>query len=603
MTRPRVGECAGSEVQRDGPLGRSQDHESESIVMGTSDEDLPASARDPCRSVELQRKRQTGDPDSSLPADVQRCLCELQVSRIELQVQNEELRASRQSLEESRNRYADLYDGAPLGYVTLDGDGWIREANLTAAAMFHSDRAALVGRRLSSYIAAEDEPLLQHHLRRCISEAGQVSTELHLKGPQGAMTSVQLRSVVAEEAAGRRVYRTAIMDITDRMEVERALKSLNETLEDRIAERTAELGQRAGQLRALAAELSQTEQRERRQLAHLLHDELQQLLVASRMHLGHVRRCLRDKELVKMVGQVDGLLDQAITESRSLVAQLSPTVLYERGLAAGLEWLAGQSQEKYDLAVEVEADRGAEPAEEATLVFLFQAVRELLLNVAKHAQAEHAWVRVSRTEDRHLRIEVRDDGVGFDVAEPTGPTADGGFGMFSIRERLELLGGRLEIASSPGQGTQVTIFVPLGEEVAPPASAAPPAARLRVLLADDHPIVLKGLAEALAECPEIEVVGQAADGQQAVALARETRPDVVLMDIMMPGMSGIEATHQILEFLPQTRIIGLSAHEEDETAAAMVTAGAVAYLRKDLRADILTATILAQSPSGRQNGS
>ena len=136
----------------------------------------------------------------------------------------------------------------------------------------------------------------------------------------------------------------------------------------------------------MAIELTQAEQRERRRLAQVLHDHLQQLLVAARMKVGLLRRRVPDDQLGQTIGQLDDLLNETINESRSLATQLCPPVLYEYGLAAALEWLGRQTHEKYALVVEVEADPAAEPAEETTRAFLFQAVGELLLNAAKHAQ-------------------------------------------------------------------------------------------------------------------------------------------------------------------------------------------------------------------------
>lgn len=266
----------------------------------------------------------------------------------------------------------------------------------------------------------------------------------------------------------------------ERKRAEEALRLAHDHLELRVQERTAELAERAEQLRALAVEITQTEQRERRRLAEVLHDHLQQLLVAARMKVGLLRHRVQDVQLGQTIDQLDDLLNETISESRSLAVQLYPPVLYNRGLAAGLEWLAGQTHEKFDLAVEVQADPAAEPSDETTRAFLFQAAGELLLNAAKHAQARRVQIRMTRVVGQPSRlppgagetpapqgpeqvcIEVCDDGVGFDPAQIARKTG-GGFGMFSIRQRLEVFGGHLEVLSSPGQGTHVTIRAPLGK--------------------------------------------------------------------------------------------------------------------------------------------
>jgi len=211
---------------------------------------------------------------------------------------------------------------------------------------------------------------------------------------------------------------------------------------------------------------------------------------------------------------------------------------------------------------------------------------------------------------------VADRGVGFASTALADQGMPGGFGLFSIRERLELLGGQLNVETGPRQGTRVVIEIPRGRlsSAAAPMGTMEGAAfafhareektradrseKVRVVLADDHAIVRQGLAGLLRDQGSIEVVGEAADGRQAVEIALETRPDVVLMDVTMPNLNGIEATRRILCALPDTRVIGLSMHEAADMATAMHKAGAVAYLRKDTDTDVLVSTILSTPRSG-----
>jgi PAS domain S-box-containing protein len=410
---------------------------------------------------------------------------------------------------------------------------------------------------------------------------------------------------------------TLMKTVSDQVTIALQRTRLLESLERRVAERTAVAEQRAKQLRALAAELVQTEQRERRQLAQVLHDHLQQLLVSARMKTSRLRRRLVDEELTRFADEIDQLIDDSLTASRSLTVELSPPILYEAGLRGGLEWLSREMNDKHAIDIEVQADPAAEPTDEASRLFLFQATRELLFNVAKHARAERAQVRLAKTDNQEILIEVRDQGVGM---RPEGLEAGigttHGFGLFSVRERLTLLGGRTEIESAPGQGTRIAIILPCAP--APPAvpdrpppvlqadaphelaparqkrrSSRAKSQQLRILLADDHPIVRKGMVDLLRDRPEFEVVGEASNGYKAVELARQTHPDVILMDVTMPGLSGVEATRRITAELPGVRVIGLSMHEGDDMARAMREAGAVAYIRKGQDADTLVATIVA----------
>lgn len=244
-----------------------------------------------------------------------------------------------------------------------------------------------------------------------------------------------------------------------RQQAEQTLKDLNETLERRVAERTAEAEHRATQLRAMAAELSQTEERERRRLAQMLHDDLQQLLAATKFHAGALQRRLDSDALRQQLAEVIDLLDQSIKISRSLTIELSPPILYDAGLPAALNWLARWMQSKHGLLVEVNSDEAANPEAEEVKIFLFQSARELLFNVAKHAQTNQAWVALTRREDGQVELVVRDKGNGFDLSHQRGLTRSG-FGLFSIHERIELLGGHIEIQSTPGVGTQITLLAP-----------------------------------------------------------------------------------------------------------------------------------------------
>jgi CheY-like chemotaxis protein len=249
----------------------------------------------------------------------------------------------------------------------------------------------------------------------------------------------------------------------------------------------------------------------------------------------------------------------------------------------------------HGLEVEVSVEEPAVCLQEDVMILVFQAVRELLFNVTKHAGVSTASMGVCRAGDQ-IRITVVDKGAGFDPATLRGDIhLNGGFGLFNVRERLSHLGGCMEIDSAPGRGSRFTLAVPIGAPAAPPPAevreadrrpgpAAPaPAAgvgKIRVLLADDHAVTRQGLARLLREEPDIEVVAEAADGQAAIDLTRELLPHVVVMDVIMPGMPGIEATRRIHADHPDVKIIALSMFEESEQGANLRKAGAVDYLTK-----------------------
>lgn len=242
---------------------------------------------------------------------------------------------------------------------------------------------------------------------------------------------------------------------------EKNLRMLNETLELRVAERAAVAEQRAHQLESLAAALADAEQQERRRLAQVLHDDTQQLLVAARMAAARLRHPSLEPSRNDALAHIDHLLQQALDSTRSLTMQLCPPILTEEGLAAALVWLAGEMHEKHALNVEIEADEGVELRARALSVPMYNAIRELLFNIVKHAGTDRARVFLSCTEEGEMKAVVEDGGRGFDVqAMNEDDTPATGFGLYSVQKRMELEGGSLRIESEPGEGTRVTILIP-----------------------------------------------------------------------------------------------------------------------------------------------
>ncbi len=223
-----------------------------------------------------------------------------------------------------------------------------------------------------------------------------------------------------------------------------------------------ELLDRQERLKSLASELSLTEERERHRLATDLHDQIGQSLVLSKIKLDLLRKSAADGELTGALEEVCSYLAQVIQDTRTLTFDLSSPILYEMGFeAATSEWLTDEINIKHGIATEFYDDKQAKPLDDDIRTLLFRNVRELLMNVVKHAKAQKIKVSIRRAGE-HVKVFVEDDGVGFDPVEVRVKAAKKAkFGLFSIRERLEQLGGHIEIESSPGKGCSITMTAPL----------------------------------------------------------------------------------------------------------------------------------------------
>jgi PAS domain S-box-containing protein len=445
-------------------------------------------------------------------------------------------------------------------------------------------------------IAPEDLPLQQAARGKEIRDY-----KMDLVFQDGTVKSILGQAMPLKNQEGKPQGGVAVLlDITAIKKAEETLRELNATLESKVAQRTVELQQRAKQLQKLALELSQAEERERRRIAVILHEDLQQQIAGAKFHLSLVRNRVQDDRLRTDVAQVDELLKEAIEKSRTLSRDLSPAVLHMNDLAELLQWLANQVRGQQGLNVTVEVRGDMMLQSEALATFLFRAAQEMLFNIVKHAHVRAAAIRVRRI-GRYAGVSVSDRGCGFDPQELKETS---GIGLFSIRERTELLGGRLKVKSAKGQGSRFSIVVPDSPKVkkgetatenvahaCAPASSPSAHGAVRVLVVDDHDIVRDGLAAMLREAPGIEVVGEAPDGREAINKALALHPDVVLMDVSMPLLSGEEATRQIKTRLPKTRVIALSMYDEAEKKEKMFEAGAEGYILKTVSAEDLIAAI------------
>ncbi len=263
-------------------------------------------------------------------------------------------------------------------------------------------------------------------------------------------------------------------DITEIKTTQEQLQHLTTKLESRIAKRTEELRHNQSRLQALVGDLILTEQRERRRVAEELHDFLAQLLVACRLRVNRLEQMTGEGMMLPVLQEIDDILDQSLGYTRSLVAQLVPLVLYQFGLVEALRWLA-EDMKQYGLSVEVNMERNHLMLTENEAVLLFQSVRELMMNVMKHAGVKSLCLAVTPSSPDEVCIEISDQGKGFDLDLINKHShSSNQFGLFSIRERMSLLGGRMFIDSSSGSGTRIRLYVALTDQDQPGGVLASP---------------------------------------------------------------------------------------------------------------------------------
>jgi PAS domain S-box-containing protein len=486
-----------------------------------------------------------------------------------------------------------LLETATQGIVSVDANGLIVTANRALETMFGWAPGELIGQSIEELMPFPNRAVhVRHRTAYYAAPRPRLmggGTDLVGKRKDGATFPIEVSlNHVATAGGGRAI--AFVTDITERRRAAAALQ-----------ERTAALEYRTAQLSRLASDLTLAEHHAREQLAKMLHDGLQQLLLVAAVNLD--QQLKRDAQMAvasdDLVVQARSGLDEAIAAARSLSIELYPPVLQSSGLPAALTWLADQTRKKYGLDVQITADPLANSARKDIRTLLFESVRELLVNAVKHAEADRVAIELALEPDDALRITVTDQGIGFDPAAlvdraKTGPV---GWGLFSIRERLTLLGGRFEIESAPGQGTVFRLIAPRaaahdgvaaqdpsmragGERMARGAKSLPSVRALRILIVDDHASVRRVFRDLLQERREFVVVGDACNGVEGIAQARALRPDVILMDISMPHMDGIEATRRIRAELPFIQILGLSSQLWMEPVHPIEEVGASGYFVK-----------------------
>ena len=345
-------------------------------------------------------------------------------------------------LRENEQRVRAVLNTAVDAIVTIDDRGRIETFNAAAERIFGYGADEVIGCNVNMLMPepyhSEHDSYIGNYLRTGIAKIIDIGRETEGRRKDGSVFSLGL-AISEFNAGGRRMFAGILRDISERRQYQQ-------------------------QLRSLSAELAVTEERQRRQIATDLHDQIGQTLAIAKIKLGQLRQAASSTEHAPTIDQIRDMVEQSIQTTRSLTFELGSPVLYELGLEAALETLGEDMERKHGLRCIVSCIGPPVSISEQTRVLLFRASRELLVNVVKHAHAASAQMTLEQGEGE-IVIRVEDDGKGFEVPESGFKmTHEGGFGLFNIAERLDHSGGRVEVESTPGKGTRVTLAAPIETE-------------------------------------------------------------------------------------------------------------------------------------------
>src|SRR5208283_5337813 len=398
------------------------------------------------RLAHLEKISSGGDAE-----DIQKLVHELGVHQIELEMQNAQLAQTQAELEKSRQKYSDLFDFAPVGYLSLDENGVVLEANLTIATLLGAERMWMINSPFQVHVVIADRDLFRAHLQKISGTKERDRCDLRLKTKIGSEFHVQLDSLCIE-ADGKRSCMTAVTDISERRQAQEDLCGARDKLEQRVQERTAELEKANADLREIPSKLIAVQEEERKRLASELHDSIGQTLAAVKFWVEIVLK-LRDEgdgsAAMDRLEQFVPILQRSIEETRNIYMGLRPPMLDNVGLLATLEWLRHECMKLYPQRhIVLETGVAEEEIPENLKINIFRIAQEALNNIAKHSKAE--WVDISLSNDGNgIELVISDDGVGIDLDLILQTITARSLGLTSMRERAELTGGSFSIESSP----------------------------------------------------------------------------------------------------------------------------------------------------------
>jgi two-component system, NarL family, invasion response regulator UvrY len=551
--------------------------------------------------------------------DLHTALEELHVAEEEQYQQNEALAAARLNAEAERQRYQELFEFAPDGYLVTDPDGMIQEANRAAARLLGVSQHDLLDKALVGFIAEEERQAFYTFLPRLQQLECVQDWEIRLQPFAGATFPAALTVAAIRHPQGVVGLRWLLHDISLRKQAEEDLKQAHKTLERRVAERTAELqrmnaqlqgeiverqhaaakAQQAEQslrtsreqLRQLATYLQNAQEQERAYIARELHDDLAQALTSLRLDVSWLARLALTAPVVwrERLATIVATIDALHQTVHRIGTELRPNVLDALGLTAAIEWQLQEIQQRTDLTCSLQ-----KPAEELTLdqaraTTLFRIFQEAVTNVVRHAGASHIYIRLVQHANAVL-LEVSDNGKGMSRRQVTERTS---LGILGMRERARLWGGYVTINSTPDAGTTVSIWLPRETSTTEVGTGG-----VRVLVADDHATVREGIRRFLADTADLAVAREACTAPEIFEAVAAGACDVVLLDISLPGRDGLDILKELKQRYPTLPVLMFSVYAEEQYAVRALKTGAAGYVTKNSEPEVLITALRKVAQGG-----
>ncbi len=439
------------------------------------------------------------DASDLSPEAVGHLIHELQVHQIELELQNEELQRAYLEIEKSRDRYSDLYDFAPAGYLTLNEDGRIVEANLTSAKWLGQMRTKLVGRRFSDFVAAEDQDTLQLHLKKHFAQQPEASCEIQATREDGTHFYLRLDSILRADSQGQPVVRLALSDITERKRAELALQAYQANLEQRVEQRTAELRmanralqenegrlRRAVQKESDAREVAEHANEVKAHFLAMISHELRTPLTAikgastSLLSTDVAWSAEQQQEFLVMIdAEADRLSN--LVEQLLQISRLQASVWEVKPVPVQLHEVVSQAMPQLEGVtanhqLEVHLPGGLRPVM-VDQERIGQVITNLVENAAKFSPQHTTIALTAREDGAFIQVDVSDQGPGIppeehsQVFEPfhqvamNGGLSKGvGLGLAICKGLIEAHGGQIWINNQDRPGCTISFTVPIASE-------------------------------------------------------------------------------------------------------------------------------------------